>query len=328
MRPKRCSSCSCRSQGRLAFGALMPLSIGIVALLVILVFSYRQTIKAYPSAGGAYIVTRDNFGLLPAQVAGVALLTDYILTVAVSVSAGVAAMFSACPGGVSVPRDHCGGADLGDRVHEPARGSRVGADLRSADVRVRRRRCWSSSSSGCASALLGDLDPVHAHHATVAAGAGSALGIFVLLHAFASGSTAMTGVEAISNGVPAFKPVEWRNARKVMAWLGVLLGVMFLGISFLTCADQADSEREGNGHQPGDARRRRSRPIGRRRVHRDAGRDDAHPRACGEHVLRRLPAPRQLPRPRSLPALATDPARPPARLRERHRRARGARHAC
>ena len=83
--------------GAAAFGALMPLSIGIVALLVILVFSYRQTIKAYPSAGGAYIVTRDNFGLLPAQVAGVALLTDYILTVAVSVSAGVAAMFSAIP---------------------------------------------------------------------------------------------------------------------------------------------------------------------------------------------------------------------------------------
>ena len=91
--------------GALAFGALLPLSLGIVALLVILVFSYRQTIKAYPSAGGAYIVTRDNFGVLPAQVAGVALLTDYILTVAVSVSAGVAAMYSAFPGVVPVPRD-------------------------------------------------------------------------------------------------------------------------------------------------------------------------------------------------------------------------------
>src|SRR3954447_16869260 len=81
--------------GALAFGSLLPLSLGIVALLVILVFSYRQTIKAYPSAGGAYIVTRDNFGVLPAQVAGVALLTDYILTVAVSVSAGTAAIASA-----------------------------------------------------------------------------------------------------------------------------------------------------------------------------------------------------------------------------------------
>ena len=67
----------------------------------------------------------------------------------------------------------------------------------------------------------------------MAAGAGGSLGIFLLLHAFAGGSTAMTGVEAISNGVPAFKPVEWKNARRVLAWLGVLLGVMFLGISFL-----------------------------------------------------------------------------------------------
>jgi amino acid transporter len=78
-----------------AYSFLMPLSAGIALLLGVLVLSYRQTIKAYPSAGGAYVVTRDNFGLLPAQVAGVALLTDYVLTVAVSVSAGVAAMYSA-----------------------------------------------------------------------------------------------------------------------------------------------------------------------------------------------------------------------------------------
>ncbi len=88
---------------------------------MILVFSYRQTIKAYPSAGGAYIVTRDNFGVLPAQIAGVALLTDYILTVAVSVSAGVAALYSAFPAFYDLPRGHRGGADLDHRVHEPAR---------------------------------------------------------------------------------------------------------------------------------------------------------------------------------------------------------------
>ena len=75
----------------------MPITIALILVLVILVFSYRQTIKAYPSAGGAYIVTKDNLGLLPAQVAGVALLTDYILTVAVSASAGVAALYSASP---------------------------------------------------------------------------------------------------------------------------------------------------------------------------------------------------------------------------------------
>ena len=219
--------------GAVAFGALMPLSIGIVALLVILVFSYRQTIKAYPSAGGAYIVTRDNFGLLPAQVAGVALLTDYILTVAVSVAAGVAAMFSAVPE-VYPYRVIIAVVLIWVIAFMNLRGVRESGRIFAVPTYVFVVSVLVLVLVGLCRALLGDLDPVHAHHATVAAGAGSALGIFVLLHAFASGSTAMTGVEAISNGVPAFKPVEWRNARKVMAWLGALLGVMFLGISFLT----------------------------------------------------------------------------------------------
>src|SRR5512144_2944935 len=81
--------------GALAFSLVMPVTMGILAVLAILLFSYRQTIKAYPNAGGAYMVTRDNFGLLPAQVAGVALLTDYVLTVSVSVAAGTAALASA-----------------------------------------------------------------------------------------------------------------------------------------------------------------------------------------------------------------------------------------
>jgi amino acid transporter len=83
--------------GAAAFGILMPITFAILAVLAILLFSYRQTIRAYPSAGGAYIVTKDNFGLLPAQIAGVALLTDYVLTVSVSVAAGVAAITSAAP---------------------------------------------------------------------------------------------------------------------------------------------------------------------------------------------------------------------------------------
>jgi len=218
--------------GALAFGTLLPLSLGIVALLVILVFSYRQTIKAYPSAGGAYIVTRDNFGVLPAQVAGVALLTDYILTVAVSVSAGVAAMYSAFPGAYPyrvliavvliwiIAWMNLRGVKESGRVFAVPTYGFVVAIIALVIV-------------GVAKAVMGGLDPIHVQHAEVAAGAGGSLGIFLLLHAFAGGSTAMTGVEAISNGVPAFKPVEWKNARRVLAWLGVLLGVMFLGISFL-----------------------------------------------------------------------------------------------
>jgi len=218
--------------GVLAFGALVPITLGIVALLVILVFSYRQTIKAYPSAGGAYIVTRDNFGVLPAQVAGVALLTDYILTVAVSVSAGVAALYSAFPAfydyrvliavvliWIIAFMNLRGVKESGRIFAVPTYGFVI-----SIIVLV---------GVGVVKAMVGGLDPVHVHHATVAAGAGGTLGIWLLMRAYAGGSTAMTGVEAISNGVPAFKPVEWKNARKVLGWLGALLAIMFVGISFL-----------------------------------------------------------------------------------------------
>jgi amino acid transporter len=218
--------------GVLAFGALVPITLGIVALLVILVFSYRQTIKAYPSAGGAYIVTRDNFGVLPAQIAGVALLTDYILTVAVSTSAGVAALYSAFPAfydfrvviavvliWVIAFMNLRGVKESGRIFAVPTYGFVI-----SILVLV---------VVGVVKAVVGGLDPVHVHHATVAAGAGGTLGLWLLMRAYAGGSTAMTGVEAISNGVPAFKPVEWKNARKVLGWLGGLLAVMFIGISFL-----------------------------------------------------------------------------------------------
>ena len=218
--------------GLLAFGALVPLTLGIVALLVILVFSYRQTIKAYPSAGGAYIVTRDNFGVLPAQVAGVALLTDYILTVAVSVSAGVAALYSAFPAfydyrvliavvliWIIAFMNLRGVKESGRIFAVPTYGFVISIIVLIA--------------VGVVKAIFGGLDPVQVHHATVAAGSGGALGLWLLMRAYAGGSTAMTGVEAISNGVPAFKPVEWKNARKVLGWLGGLLAVMFIGISFL-----------------------------------------------------------------------------------------------
>ena len=122
--------------GALAFARVLPITLAMVAVLVILMFSYRQTIKAYPSAGGAYIVTKDNLGLLPAQVAGVALLTDYILTVAVSVSAGVAALYSAFP--AVLPVQGAGGAGLHrhHRLGQPARGEGVGPHLRRADLRL------------------------------------------------------------------------------------------------------------------------------------------------------------------------------------------------
>ena len=205
----------------------------MVGVLAILLFSYRQTIKAYPSAGGAYIVTKDNLGLLPAQVAGVALLTDYVLTVAVSVSAGVAALYSA------VPATYTWRVPIATRLHrphrvgKPARRQGVGPHLRRPDLRLHHLDAGRSSSSAWCARRPATSDPMPAERSGAARAPASSVGLFLILHAFASGGAAMTGVEAISNGVPAFKPAEWKNARNTLMWMGGLLGVMFLGLSWL-----------------------------------------------------------------------------------------------
>jgi amino acid transporter len=216
--------------GLAAFGVVMPVTIGILAVLAILLFSYRQTIKAYPSAGGAYIVTKDNFGLLTAQIAGVALLTDYVLTVAVSASAGIAAVTSAFP-------------DLyGQRVPLTViciwfiawgnlRGVRESGRMFAAPTYFFIAMMVLLLVIGVIRALTGGLHPIP-EPSDVAIGTG-AISTFLILHAFASGGAAVTGVEAISNGVPAFRPPEWKNARTTLMWMGTTLGVMFLGLSFL-----------------------------------------------------------------------------------------------
>ena len=216
--------------GVLAFSVVMPVTFGILGVLVILLFSYRQTIRAYPSAGGAYIVTKDNFGLLAAQLAGVALLTDYVLTVSVSVAAGVAAITSAAPGlypyrvGLSV-------AFIWIIAWGNLRGVRESGRIFAAPTYFFIVMMFLLLGIGIVKGLMGDLHPLPIPP-DVAETTG-AIGLFLILHAFASGGAAVTGVEAISNGVPAFKPPEWRNARTTLMWMGSLLGVMFLGLSFL-----------------------------------------------------------------------------------------------
>ncbi len=218
--------------GALAFSLIVPLSGAIVLVLAILVFSYRQTIKAYPSAGGAYVVTKDNFGLIPAQVAGVALLTDYVLTVAVSVSAGVAAVIALAP--VMAPwRVEMAVAFVILIAYGNLRGVRESGRLFSIPTYVFISTVLVMIAIGAVRLATGSL--AAPTEVLPAGGVGLLAGVplFVALHALASGSTAMTGVEAISNGVPAFKPVEWRNARHTLVVLGLLLSTMFLGISAL-----------------------------------------------------------------------------------------------
>ncbi len=224
--------------GLAAFSLVVPITVALLVVLGFLILSYRQTIKAYPSAGGAYIVTRDNFGLLPAQVAGVALLTDYVLTVAVSVAAGVAALSSAFPSlapfnlWLSIL---CVLLIAGGNL----KGVRESGKLFAVPTYFFIGCMAVLLSVGIARMLLGDL-PVATldHEGLVPVGsAGSGLfygaSLFVVMHAFASGGAAVTGVEAISNGVPAFKQPAWRNARTTLVIMGTLLGVMFLGLSVL-----------------------------------------------------------------------------------------------
>ncbi len=216
--------------GAIAFSLVMPVTFGILGVLAILLFSYRQTIKAYPSAGGAYIVTKDNFGLLTAQLAGVALLVDYVLTVAVSIAAGVAAMTSAIPA-LYPYRVWLSVFFIWFIAWGNLRGVRESGRMFMVPTYFFVVMMFVLIGSGIVRALTGDLQPMPLPD-DVASTTG-AIGIFLILHAFASGGAAVTGVEAISNGVPAFRPPEWRNARTTLMWMGCLLGAMFLGLSFL-----------------------------------------------------------------------------------------------
>ena len=309
--------------GALAFTLIVPLSAVIVGVLAILVFSYRQTIKAYPSAGGAYIVTKDNFGLIPAQVAGVALLTDYVLTVAVSVSAGVAAVIALVPA-VAPFRVEMAVAFIVLIAYGNLRGVRESGKIFSAPTYVFIACIMSLLVVGAIRALTGSLAVPQQEVTATGAGLGFLAGVpmFVALHALASGSTAMTGVEAISNGVPAFKPVEWKHARQTLVVLGVLLSTMFLGISFLAAKLQIHPDFTGQldgrgGHRPGGLRLGRARSRGVRAA---ADRDDADPRPRGQHRVRRLPATGELPRGRRLPAAAVHDARAPTGVLQRDHR--------
>jgi amino acid transporter len=225
--------------GIAAFALVVPITVAMLVVLAFLILSYRQTIKAYPSAGGAYVVTRDNFGLLPAQFAGVALLTDYVLTVAVSVAAGTAAVTSAISGlapyAVPISIGFIVLITIGNLrgVKESGRVFAVPTYFFISNMAL-------LLGVGIVRLLLGDLPVESAHHpGLVPFGNGAEAGLFmgaslyVVLHAFASGGAAVTGVEAISNGVSAFKVPAWKNARTTLVIMGSLLGVMFLGLSVL-----------------------------------------------------------------------------------------------
>ena len=223
--------------GLLAFSYVLPLSVVIAVLLFVLLFSYRQTIKAYPTAGGAYMVTRDNMGFLPAQIAGFALLSDYILTVAVSTAAGVLATTSYFPAlhSYKVPLALLFVAVI---LWGNLRGVRESGRLFAFPAYFFLAITGLMIVVGIAKLLTGTLQVPSsesyaqgADHASLGASAG--LSVVVLLKAFASGGAAATGIEAVSNGVSAFRPPEWKNARQTLAIIVSLVASLFLGISLL-----------------------------------------------------------------------------------------------
>ena len=215
--------------GTVALSYSIPISVAIAVLIAIVVSSYRQTIRAYPQGGGAYIVSKDNLGVPAGLVAGAALLIDYVLTVAVSVAAGIAALTSAVPELFPYRPWLCVAAVVAIAVAN-LRGIRESGNLFAAPTYLFIGSFFVLIVYGGAGAIFDFLPeaPYQRHPPGL-----EGVGLFLFLRAFASGCTALTGVEAVSDGVPAFKPPEAHNARIVLTWLGVILIVLFLGITFL-----------------------------------------------------------------------------------------------
>jgi amino acid transporter len=217
--------------GQVNYKYVIGLSVVVVALLVIVTFSYRQTIRAYPNGGGSYIVAHANLGVIAGLVAAGSLLTDYVLTVSVSVSAGIQAIYSAIPGLQPYAVPLIALSILLVMVVN-MRGLRESGTLFASPTYIFIGSMLILIGVGVLESLTGQL-----HQATdvgpLTGLASENMGVFLLCKAFADGCSAMTGTEAVANGVPAFKPVEWKNAQQTMIIMATLLGVMFLGTSFL-----------------------------------------------------------------------------------------------
>ncbi len=213
-----------------ALGSVVPLSVAIAFMLAVVAFSYRQTVFAFPSGGGSYVVSRENLGLVPGLIAAAALTLDYILTVSVSIAAGTAALTSAFeflhPYTVPIALGFIALMIVGN-----LRGIRESGNIFAiptyvfiaslAGLIVVGLARWSLQLPPVEAPPLGNLGV-------------EALSLWLLARAFSSGSVAASGIEAISNGVPAFKPPESKNAARTLVVMAAILSTFFLGISFLT----------------------------------------------------------------------------------------------
>lgn len=212
-----------------AFWYSIPIAIGVLILLVALILSYRQVIFAYSHGGGAYVVSKENLGLYPGLIAGGSLLVDYILTVAVSVSAGTDAITSAFPS----LHAHTVGIAIAFVLFITIlnlRGVTESASILAYPVYLFVLALFILIGVGMYKIVTGDVPPdLHVPIGTPVSG----ISLFLLLRAFASGSSALTGVEAISNAIPNFKDPAPNNAAKTLMAMGILLALLFSGIVYL-----------------------------------------------------------------------------------------------
>ena len=222
---------------------ILPISCAIVGLLAIVAISYRQTIPAYPNGGGSYIVAKDNLGTMPGLIAAASLLIDYVLTVSVSISAGVqsfASLFTVLAPYVVV-------IDVVLVVIVTIvnlRGVRESGSIFALPTYLFIGSALLLIAVGLVKSLLVQHHPVLGQFAPVAAV--EPLTIFLILKSFAAGCSAMTGVEAISNGVPAFKKPEARNAAATLTWMAITLGTLFIGITLLATSYHIEANPSGN----------------------------------------------------------------------------------
>lgn len=220
----------------LGLSRLVPIALAVAVLLVIVVTSYRRTIYAYPGGGGSYVVSRENLGPVPSLVAGASILVDYILTVAVSISAGVAAI-------VSIPRfhslqDHRVGlalALIALITLANLRGIKESGTIFAVPTYIYIVTLSAMVVYGLYQVFFADLGPVPFDQEKFEGvrEAGGSLGLFLLLKGFSSGAVALTGIEAIADGVPAFRRPESRNASVTLIWMAVILGTLFFGTAVL-----------------------------------------------------------------------------------------------
>lgn len=223
--------------GMAALNYILPISLIVLVVLVVLVVSYRQTIFAYPTGGGSYIVSRENLGQTPSLFAGASLLVDYTLNVSVSIAAGTAAITSA----IVFLRGHTVSVALVLLLLVTVanlRGLRESATLFSVPVYLYVGMMGLLIVVGLIRLTFGGLhrlpvDRVQLAHFTGGSAVLGGVTLFAFLKAFSSGAVALSGVEAISNGVPNFQPPESRNAATTLMWTGILLGGIFFGVAVL-----------------------------------------------------------------------------------------------